>query len=182
MHDQWAIKCSNTSSPKPLGENDVQDRACWPCGLTRVTVDPGCEHVLEGPRPEGFSQCHRLHAFVLGGLGTQCLTWPWCMMTVSGHCQPDLAQLDRFNFFPLVQVFSYRAEGLVWTVDPKASCGVDCTLLFTFSAAIKTMGVRRGMDSSSLRKTSTIWQKLASVPWWLLQHYLSWNSESNLFV
>lgn len=51
-----------------------------------------------------------------------------------------------------MQVFSYRAEGLVWTVDPKASCIVDCTLLFTFSAAIKTMGVRRGMDSSSLRK------------------------------
>ena len=60
------------------------------------------------------------------------------MMTVSGHCQPDLAQLDRFNFFPLAQVFSCRAAGLVLTVDPKATRGVDCTLLFTFIAAIKT--------------------------------------------
>lgn len=32
-----------------------------------------------------------LHAFVLGGLGTQCLTWPWCMMTVWSIVSPDLA-------------------------------------------------------------------------------------------
>ena len=137
MHDQWWIKCSNTSSPRPLGENDVQDGACWPCGLTRVTADPGCEHMLEEPNSEGLSRCHRLRAFVLGGLGTWYLTWPWCMMTVSGHRQPDLAQLDRFNFFPLEQVFSYRAAGLVWTVEAKASCSVDHMHLFAFSVAVK---------------------------------------------
>ena len=60
------------------------------------------------------------------------------MMTVSGCRQPDLAHLDRFNFFPLVQVLSCRAAGLVWTVDLKASRGADCTLLFAFSEAIKT--------------------------------------------
>lgn len=59
------------------------------------------------------------------------------MMTVSGHRQPDLAQLDRFNFFPLEQVFSYRAAGLVWTVEAKASGSVDHMHLFAFSVAVK---------------------------------------------
>lgn len=180
MHDQWWIKCSNTSSPRPLGENDVQDGACWPCGLTRVTADPGCEHMLEGPKSEGLSWCHHLHAFVLGGLGTWYLTWPWCMMTVSGHHQPDLAQLDRFNFFPLEQVFSYRAVGLVWTVEAKASCSVDHMHLFAFSVAVKMTDGHETGDGQlqpqenvhNMAKTSCC-PLMAIATLFIMKHYLS---------